>query len=553
VLPQGLLLAGRYLVIEWAGRDGLTEVYRAWDSLLGTPVRLEALPAAPQGIAPARWAQQLASMRTEAELGAQLQHRGLVEVTGLVRSASGDYVLVRKDYAGASLADELHSGRTLPAMQTTSVFRQVCSTLRAISATGMLNGRLEAGSIWLSGERVRLTSLGASLRPAPVRSASEPWPAGLNSDPAAEASLVQQIGRLMVATLTGNPCHGQPLALRPRALNSIIECALGQHGRAYRGLAELEHDLYAMENESPRAEVAMLWQRAPVAARIGISVLLIVLLLGAGLVLSQGWNRLHALDAAPVSATPTYTLAWPVVHTDAHGDKDTGSLPVRDARDTYEPDEGHAALLQPGVQQAHTFYPQGDTDWVMFPVQRGWTYMLQAINQGDAQIQLDVNDGAQNWQGISPAAGQNALVTLIPSQDSTALVKVSALGTFGEGSAFVLYLTEFPPDSAPPAPEPTREIVAQPTRTPRPVMTPLPTAPRATAAPGVTSAPATTRTAQISATPKPSLTPTRTRTPRLTRSATLSRTPTITPTPTPSLTPTSTDTPVPSTRESVVP
>src|SRR5699024_11553730 len=73
-LPEGTVLADRYRLGPVIGRGGMATVYRGVDELLGRPVAVKVLIAATSS------PDALERQTSEARIGAQLNHQGLVAV-----------------------------------------------------------------------------------------------------------------------------------------------------------------------------------------------------------------------------------------------------------------------------------------------------------------------------------------------------------------------------------------------------------------------------------------------------------------------------------------
>ncbi|WP_141578322.1 hypothetical protein [Actinomadura sp. WMMA1423] len=239
-METGLRLTERYRLVERLDDDEATEVWRAWDELLGRPVAVKVLASAD--------ARRHRAFRWGVNRAAGLSHAAVETVydSDQTRDASGRLAsfVVTEFLAGETLADRLRRG-PLPAPEAAAVCGRIAGALEAAHAAGVSHGDLRPEKVILVyGEadvdvKVVDTGIGGVIRGA---RAAEDGKAGRAEDApaAARAADVRALGAVLTACVVpGAPEELSALAAR---------CA----GRDAPTAAEIA-DLLACDEEPPSA------------------------------------------------------------------------------------------------------------------------------------------------------------------------------------------------------------------------------------------------------------------------------------------------------------
>ena len=210
-----------------------------------------------------------------------------------------------------------------------------------------------------------------------------------------------------------------------------------------------------------------------------------------------------------------------------------------DLRDAYEYDDEVAKPIAIGEEQAHSFYPEGDVDRVVFLARAGGTYRVytaELFDGVDTVLTVRVGYDVYVSDDIAPDdPSSEVILTVAALQNTEVYVEIVNKGTYGPSRWYHVGVQEVgPTPTATPTPTVTNTPTPTHTPTPSPTETATPTAlPTDTPTPSPTSIPTETLTPSPTATPTESATPTETLTP--THTFTPSVTPTATLTPTPGL------------------
>ncbi|WP_240554289.1 serine/threonine-protein kinase, partial [Streptomyces niveiscabiei] len=156
---QGLLLAGRYRLVDSIGSGGMGRVWRAHDELLHRAVAIKELTAALY-VAEADQAVLLARTRAEARAAARINHSAVVTVHDVLEHDGRPWIVMEL-VEGRSLADAVKAdGRVEPA-EAARIGMWVLRALRAAHSAGVLHRDVKPGNVLLSEDgRVLLTDFG---------------------------------------------------------------------------------------------------------------------------------------------------------------------------------------------------------------------------------------------------------------------------------------------------------------------------------------------------------------------------------------------------------
>ncbi|MEU4613124.1 serine/threonine-protein kinase [Streptomyces umbrinus] len=156
---QGLLLAGRYRLVDSIGSGGMGRVWRAHDEVLHRAVAIKELTAALY-VADSDQPVLLARTRAEARAAARINHSAVVTVHDVLEHDGRPWIVMEL-VEGHSLADAVkESGRVEP-REAARVGLWVLRALRAAHAAGVLHRDVKPGNVLLSNDRrVLLTDFG---------------------------------------------------------------------------------------------------------------------------------------------------------------------------------------------------------------------------------------------------------------------------------------------------------------------------------------------------------------------------------------------------------
>ncbi|MFE9096076.1 serine/threonine-protein kinase [Streptomyces sp. NPDC007264] len=274
---QGLLLAGRYRLVDSIGSGGMGRVWRAHDEVLHRAVAIKELTAALY-VTESDRPVLLARTHAEARAAARINHSAVVTVHDVLEHDNRPWIVMEL-VEGASLADAVKErGRVDPA-EAARIGLWVARALRAAHTAGVLHRDVKPGNVLLAADgRVLLTDFGIAqvegdttitrtgeivgsvdyLAPERVRGhdpgpASDLWALGATLYTAVEGrSPFRRTSPLttMQAVVDENPTPpGFAGALEP-----VISALLRKDPAHRPGAAELEHMLAeAAEGRRPRA------------------------------------------------------------------------------------------------------------------------------------------------------------------------------------------------------------------------------------------------------------------------------------------------------------
>ncbi|MHB1063248.1 MAG: serine/threonine-protein kinase [Georgenia sp.] len=154
----GLVLGGRYQLLERIAIGGMGEVWQARDRRLGRRVAAKVLRAELVGDE-----QFLRRLRAEARNSAGLRHPNLASLLDHGEQARSGY-LVMELVPGATLAQRLERERTLPVAELLGLLVQACRGLHAVHCSGVVHRDVKPANMMITPDgRLKLTDFGISL------------------------------------------------------------------------------------------------------------------------------------------------------------------------------------------------------------------------------------------------------------------------------------------------------------------------------------------------------------------------------------------------------
>lgn len=156
---QGLLLAGRYRLVESIGSGGMGRVWRAHDEVLHRAVAVKELTAALY-VTESDRAVLLARTHAEARAAARINHSAVVTVHDVLDHDNRPWIVMEL-VEGNSLADEVKEKGRVEPTEAARIGMWVLRALRAAHSAGVLHRDVKPGNVLLSSDRrVLLTDFG---------------------------------------------------------------------------------------------------------------------------------------------------------------------------------------------------------------------------------------------------------------------------------------------------------------------------------------------------------------------------------------------------------
>jgi serine/threonine protein kinase len=144
-LVPGVIIRGKYEILEKIGTGGMASVYRARHLAFGEIVAIKLV-----GPKLAHDADFLKRFRTEAVVTRKLQHPNAVRVEDLDSTEDGRPFIVMEYVNGRSLRDVIRAEGALPLRRALAIARQACSALAAAHAIGITHRDIKPDNILLA-------------------------------------------------------------------------------------------------------------------------------------------------------------------------------------------------------------------------------------------------------------------------------------------------------------------------------------------------------------------------------------------------------------------
>jgi len=150
----GAIFAGRYRLAARLGRDRTGELWRAEDTVLGTPIALKVLPVSSP--------EARERMLEEVRLARQITHPAVCRVFDVGETGSSLFYTMELVH-GEDLNTVLRRVGRLPSEKVLDIGRQLCAGLAAAHLEGVRHGALTKASVLIDADGlVRITDFGTS-------------------------------------------------------------------------------------------------------------------------------------------------------------------------------------------------------------------------------------------------------------------------------------------------------------------------------------------------------------------------------------------------------
>ncbi|MFJ2822185.1 serine/threonine-protein kinase [Streptomyces toxytricini] len=154
----GVLIGGRYRLLDVIGQGGMGRVWRGLDETLRREVAVKEL-LLPPGVDGAERDLLVRRVLREARAGARLDHPGIVTVHDVVEHA-GAPVIVMEYVRGRSLGAVLKADGPLPVARAAAIGGAVLQALRRAHDSGIVHRDLKPDNVLLTEDRVVITDFG---------------------------------------------------------------------------------------------------------------------------------------------------------------------------------------------------------------------------------------------------------------------------------------------------------------------------------------------------------------------------------------------------------
>ena len=144
-LVPGVIIRGKYEILEKIGTGGMATVYRARHLAFGEIVAIKLV-----GPKLAHDADFLKRFRTEAVVTRKLQHPNAVRVEDLDTTEDGRPFIVMECVEGRSLREVIRTEGALPLPRAVTIARQACAALAAAHAIGITHRDIKPDNILLT-------------------------------------------------------------------------------------------------------------------------------------------------------------------------------------------------------------------------------------------------------------------------------------------------------------------------------------------------------------------------------------------------------------------